>query len=333
MLSARCCRNLCKLLLCIELCSRTRQSRQYVRVFQSILQSIFLSFCALIIPTANNVVQLYAGLDFLNHSESANCWWQVKGDMLSRSGCVELRCSVWASQKAGDELCIQYHNDSSNTSLLLCYGIVQGHNKNDCVRVHLPLDSTISEKKRRKQMEVMEVRITSSVQMFASVRNWEIHNYCGTAFTHVICVQRMGLVQPKEKDLSFWLPTDGEHCLNPVPKQAYKMLHVMNMSDEELEVCLSTSIDSKPVSLGDELGIMTKFLWLLDQKEASLEGSGQTLEDDIRVLEKGKQTVSPTLWHCVLYRAGHKRIVRGYRKVAKTKLNDIIAALREQRAT
>lgn len=105
----------------------------------------------------------------------------------------------------------------------------------------------------------------------------------------------------------------------------------MNMSEKEVEECLENPGSQKPLSLGDELGIATKFLWLLDQNAATLEG-GHTLEDDISILEQGQDSVPPTLWQCVLYRAGHKRIVRGYRKAARVKLDKIIAAMNEQRS-
>lgn len=134
-------------------------------------------------------------------------------------------------------------------------------------------------------------------------------------------------------DISFWLPTEGENKSNPVPEPAQKLLHVLNMSEKELEECLATGKHQKPLTHGDELGIVTKFLWLLQQTSAKLEGV-TSLEDDVAILESlsSHSEVPTMLWHCVLYRAGHKRIVRGYRKAARLKLDKIIAAMNEQRA-
>jgi hypothetical protein len=147
----------------------------------------------------------------------------------------------------------------------------------------------------------------------------------------------MGCLAPdSDEDVSFWLLTEGEKNGNSIPDSAQKLLYVMNMTDRELEECLKNpleSMSSKPLSLSEELGITTKFLWLLDQKETALEGTSHhrhTLEDDVFILEQGRAAAHPSLWSCVVYRAGHKRIVRGYKKAAKAKLSKIIAALSEQ---
>ena len=111
------------------------------------------------------------------------------------------------------------------------------------------------------------------------------------------------------------------------------VLHVLNMSERELEECLENPQGRhKALSLGDQLGIVTSFLWLLDQKSASLEGglNGHTLEDDIAILEQGSGALPASLWSCVLYRARQKRCVRGYKKIASAELDKIIAAMNEQ---
>ena len=133
--------------------------------------------------------------------------------------------------------------------------------------------------------------------------------------------------------VSFWLAVQGESNEDPIPETAQKLLQVMNMSETELEERSENPQErQKALSLGDQLGIVTRFLWLLDQKSASLEGSpnGHTLEDDIAILEKGPDAVPTSLWSCVLYRASQKRCLRGYRKAASAKLDKIIAAMNEQ---
>lgn len=94
----------------------------------------------------------------MNHSKHATCWWDVRGDLLSGSGCIEIRCCLWAFPTAGEELCIQYQDSANNTSLLLRYGFVEGHNQDDCVRVFIPWDQTISEGRKIKQRELLAVR-------------------------------------------------------------------------------------------------------------------------------------------------------------------------------
>ena len=96
----------------------------------------------------------------------------------------------------------------------------------------------------------------------------------------------MGCRQAGGAVVSFWLAVQGESNEDPIPETAQKLLQVMNMSETELEERSENPQErQKALSLGDQLGIVTRFLWLLDQKSASLEGSpnGHTLEDDIAI--------------------------------------------------
>jgi hypothetical protein len=94
----------------------------------------------------------------VNHSKDASCWWRVRGDLTRGSGCIELRCGLWSFPSAGEELCIRYQEDASNTSMLLRYGFVEGHNHADRLRVSVPWDRTSPESKRSKQLDLLKVR-------------------------------------------------------------------------------------------------------------------------------------------------------------------------------
>lgn len=93
----------------------------------------------------------------MNHSEEATCWWHVCGDLLSGSGCVELRCGLWAFPSAGQELCIRYQDHAGNTSLLLRYGFIEGRNQDDRVRIDIPWEPSVSERQKSKKIENLSV--------------------------------------------------------------------------------------------------------------------------------------------------------------------------------
>lgn len=114
------------------------------------------------------------GLDFINHSNKANCWWEIRQptlestkqpsssssnsnsrtqqaapvaedaateedeDLIGLSGAIQLLTTRRPSPKAGTELTISY-GDKSNEELLLLYGFALPKNPHDCVMVACPV--------------------------------------------------------------------------------------------------------------------------------------------------------------------------------------------------
>lgn len=147
----------------------------------------------------------------------------------------------------------------------------------------------------------------------------------------LLLMQGLGLLQQGEQALSCLLSVGGEKEEDPIPAALRTYLSILNMSEAELDNHIAAGPDKFRLSssAGDELGIYTLFIMLLDEARRSLEESdgAHSLEHDISILEKGPDSVIPEVWACVLYRAGQKRIVRGYRKAAMQKLDKIVAQM------
>jgi Rubisco LSMT substrate-binding len=128
------------------------------------------------------------------------------------------------------------------------------------------------------------------------------------------------------------LPAGEERQQDPMPERLRLYLSVLNMSEDDLNKQPADRLPNShhSGSAGDELGVYSLFAMLLDEAGRTLENSAGScsLEDDIAILEKGPDAVSPEMWACVLYRAGQKRIVRGYRKAAVQKLDTIMAQMK-----
>ena len=79
------------------------------------------------------------------------------------------------------------------------------------------------------------------------------------------------------------------------------------------------------------MAVFTSFCKLLALHLDAMEGPEGTgpLDDDLTIIEKGEDSVTAAQWGCVVYRAGQKRIVREYLRLANDKLSRIAAEMRQ----
>lgn len=144
------------------------------------------------------------------------------------------------------------------------------------------------------------------------------------------------MLQEQGLTARFALPRVKGPVKEALPVEGRKVLQILVMTEEELEAVkdckdLSTAGLTKRQQLSIELAIFTSFCKLLslylDAMEGA-EGSG-SLDDDIQLVLKGKESMSANNWNCVLYRAGQKRILREYLKAANTRLVSIVGEMKE----
>jgi hypothetical protein len=144
------------------------------------------------------------------------------------------------------------------------------------------------------------------------------------------------LLQEHGLTARFTLPRIKGPVKEALPPEGRKVLQILVMTEEEAEAvkdCKDLSIAelTKKQQLSIDLAIFTSFCKLLslylDAMEGA-EGSGP-LDNDIQLILKGKDSMSPNNWNCVLYRAGQKRILREYLKAANTRLVSITEEMKE----
>jgi hypothetical protein len=94
---------------------------------------------------------------------------------------------------------------------------------------------------------------------------------------------------------------------------------------------LSTAALTKRECLSIELAIFTTFCKLLSLYLDAMEGTEGTgpLDDDIKLILNGKDSMSSNKLNCVLYRAGQKRILRAHLKAANARLVEITEEMKE----
>ena len=114
------------------------------------------------------------------------------------------------------------------------------------------------------------------------------------------------------------------------------MLETLVMTPEETAALakgdaeLDTSKLPKQHRLSIELAVYTSFVQLLTLHLHALEGptGTGTLDRDIEIISKGPAGVSADSWNCVVYRAGQKRIVREYLRLANERLDKVTAEMK-----
>jgi hypothetical protein len=140
-----------------------------------------------------------------------------------------------------------------------------------------------------------------------------------------VCMQANGLT-PR-----FTLPRKVADPKEPLPEQGRKVLQMLVMTAEETRELLrhGMPLDARKLPerefLSVQLAVYTSFCKLLSLHLHAMEGPDGTgpLDDDLAIITKGEQGMSPEAWSCVVYRAGQKRIVREYLKLANEKLRSI----------
>jgi hypothetical protein len=84
--------------------------------------------------------------------------------------------------------------------------------------------------------------------------------------------------------------------------------------------------------LGAEMALITTLVRLLELKVVELEGeeegTGPLEGDEVRLEEQGGGRLAPWLRSCLLYRAGQKRLARGWLAAARRELQETLGALR-----
>lgn len=134
----------------------------------------------------------------------------------------------------------------------------------------------------------------------------------------------------------FALPRVEGHLKQPLPDAARSVLQILVMTDQEIKATeASTDTHTPGLSrrerLGIDLAVLTSFCKLLVLHVDAMEGAEGTgpLDDDLALIQKGRDALGKAQWDCVVYRAGQKRILRQYLKEANAKLVQVTEEMKE----
>ncbi|CAL8466595.1 g6131 [Coccomyxa elongata] len=253
------------------------------------------------------------GLDFCNHDFAAASRWTVFG---ARTGgeeaptCISLVARRRDVPRVGEEVSISY-GDKSNEELLLLYGFTVDDNPHDMLMLRCPLLPMA------EWNEVLKARVALLQRRGLSPQ----------LFLHAAGIRGAQGIKGERGNAA-------DRLQQLMPEAAWGTLEVLVMEPRQLAQELEAgagptsqqpSPPSTPVeAAGLRLAVMTTLVRLLEVKLAELEGEGGTgsLENDVQLLEgplsrPGGQA-HRRLRDCVVYRAGQKRIVRGYLQIART---------------
>lgn len=124
----------------------------------------------------------------------------------------------------------------------------------------------------------------------------------------------------------FTLPHEVRNKADPLPPEGRQVLEALVCTAED-EKHLKEEAQGQAAfwRLSIDLAVYTSFCKLLGLYQDMLEGSEGTgpLEADLQAIEAGPDNVPAETWHCIIYRAGQKRIVRSHLQAANKKLEQL----------
>lgn len=134
----------------------------------------------------------------------------------------------------------------------------------------------------------------------------------------------------------FALPRSEGRLQQVLPDTARRVLQILVMTEKEIDAMEgSKDLQSSGLScrerLGIDLAVYTSFCKLLVLHLDAMEGAEGTgpLDDDLALIQKGRDAMGRAQWDCLVYRAGQKRILRQYLHEANAKLVQVTEEMKE----
>jgi hypothetical protein len=242
--------------------------------------------------------------------------------------------------KAGSELTISY-GDKSNEELLMLYGFATQNNPNDQLMIPCPLpprqewpDETVG-RLRLLQARGLRPQLFLSASRLAALQEGAPGRERGSALdgdarrvleafvmspaelaARLDALERGGGGGGGDDDDEEWPAGGGEG--RPAGSGAGAGARAAAAARVE--------------RLGAEMALITTLVRLLELKVVELEGeeegTGPLEGDEVRLEEQGGGRLAPWLRSCLLYRAGQKRLARGWLAAARRELQETLGALR-----